>query len=100
MIEAPLDGQFGDLDTVRLLLAAKADVNRMDGRFGGPLHHAIKVRRIDIVKVLLQAGADKHAKTGEPDAKSAVEYAHQLASQDPSWVPIRCLVDYHMQVWP
>jgi len=90
----------GDVEAVRLLLAAGADVNKMDCQFGGPLHYAIKSGCIDLVKVLLDAGADKHATTNEPGALSALEYTRVRSVQNPEWMVILHLVEYHTQIWP
>merc|ERR1711998_126364 len=85
----------GDLEAVRFLLAAGADVNKMDTHFGGPLHQAIKSERVDLVKVLLDAGADKHARVSEVDAISALQYAQLRSTKDPRFRVIRSLVEYH-----
>ncbi len=52
----------GDVETVRLLVEAGADVNAAEG-FGGntPLHEAVKKGDVEIVKILVAAGADVNA---------------------------------------
>jgi len=90
----------GDVEAVRLLLAAGANVNQLDSLFGGPLHYAIKSGCVDLVKVLLDAGADKHIQTNEPHSLSALEYARLRSVQDPNWTVIRYLVEYHSQTYP
>ena len=52
----------GDVEMVRLLVEAGADVNAAEG-FGGntPLHEAVKKDDVEIVKILVAAGADVHA---------------------------------------
>ena len=47
---------------VRLLVEAGADINAAEG-FGGntPLHEAVKKGDVEIVKILVAAGADVHA---------------------------------------
>ena len=92
--------EAGDTEAVRMLLAAGADVNRLNGMFGGPLHFAIKNNRIDLVKILLDAGADKHAKVKDPQAMSALEYARWRGTQQPESQTVCHLVEYHSQVWP
>ena len=92
--------EAGDTEAVRMLLAAGADVNRLNGMFGGPLHYAIKNNRIDLVKILLDSGADKDAKVNEAQAMSGLEYARWRASQQPESETVYHLVEYHTQVWP
>ena len=41
------------------MLAAGANVNVLNEQFGGPLHFAVQAGDIQIVKMLLDAGADK-----------------------------------------
>ena len=47
----------GDLARVRQLLAAKYPVNRFDGLGKTPLHYAVAGEHLDMVEVLLRAGA-------------------------------------------
>ncbi|MDE0200553.1 MAG: ankyrin repeat domain-containing protein [Caldilineaceae bacterium] len=53
----------GDVEMVRLLVEAGADINAAEG-FGGntPLHEAVKKGDLEIVKILVAAGADVEAK--------------------------------------
>ncbi len=53
----------GDVEMVRLLVEAGADVNAAEG-FGGntPLHEAVEKGDVEIVKILVAAGADVEAK--------------------------------------
>ena len=92
--------EAGDTEAVRLLIAAGANVNKLNTTFGGALHYAIKNSRIDLVKILLDAGADKNAKVDEPNAMSALEYARKKATQEPEAESIYHLVEYHTAVWP
>ena len=52
----------GDVETVRLLVEAGADVNAAEG-FGGntPLHEAVEGGNAEIVQILVEAGADIEA---------------------------------------
>ena len=52
----------GDVETVRLLVEAGADVNAAEG-FGGntPLHEAVEEGNAEIVQILVDAGADIEA---------------------------------------
>jgi ankyrin repeat protein len=64
----------GNLDAVRMLLAHGADPNEAGAQRIAPLLFAIRGRRAPpIVKALLDAGADPHART--PDGQSAYAYA-------------------------
>lgn len=91
--------EAGDVEAVRMLIAAGADVNKLNTQFGGALHYAIKNGRIDLVKILLDAGAAKNTKTDEPHAQTALEYAHFRAA-DPEYQNIYNLVNYYSCVWP
>lgn len=59
---------------MRLLLEHGADANQPGAQRVAPLLFAIRLRRsVEIVKVLLDRGADPHART--PDGQSAYKYA-------------------------
>jgi ankyrin repeat protein len=57
--------KLGDLATVKLLLAAGADVKARDAKGSAPLHRAVYIRPADrmvaMVDLLLQAGAEANA---------------------------------------
>jgi len=89
----------GDTEAVRLLLAAGANVNKLNSTFGGPLHFAVKTNNMEIAKVLLDAGADKHAKTDEAGSLSAIEFSRKRANEDGRWDVMASLVEYHTYVW-
>jgi ammonium transporter Rh len=50
----------GDLESVRRLLNNKVDPNCCDYDRRTPLHLAVDIKNVDIVKLLLKSGADKH----------------------------------------
>ena len=43
------------------MLAAGADVNVLNEQFGGPLHYAVQAGDLQMIKVLLDAGADRYS---------------------------------------
>ena len=65
----------GNIDGVRALIAAGADVNNADVNFHRPLHHAVlsSSPRADVVKALLAAGARRTEK--DRFGKTALDYA-------------------------
>eukprot|EP00656_Telonema_subtile_P049526 TRINITY_DN6179_c0_g2_i1.p1 TRINITY_DN6179_c0_g2~~TRINITY_DN6179_c0_g2_i1.p1 ORF type:complete len:331 (-),score=59.82 TRINITY_DN6179_c0_g2_i1:974-1966(-) len=87
--------EAGSLPAVRFLIAAGADVNRLNEQFGGPLHFAVQNGDVHMCKVLLDSGADKNSKTTEAHALSALEYAASLAATDPSRRHVQSLIQYH-----
>ena len=56
---------------VALLLDSKAEVNVGDNKGYGPLHYAVGVASEEIVRLLLDAGADRHAPALNGDTPSA-----------------------------
>lgn len=48
----------GDIELVKDLLTKKVDINEVDMSGSTPLHHAVWYGRFDIIKLLLEAGAD------------------------------------------
>ncbi|KAL4918717.1 ankyrin repeat-containing domain protein [Aspergillus aurantiobrunneus] len=48
----------GSVETVRVLVAARADVNEVDYHHGTPLFYAVRSGNLAVVKVLVEAGAD------------------------------------------
>jgi ankyrin repeat protein len=59
---------WGDLDAVKLLIAAGADVNMPGERSETPLHHAIRMSEFSIARILVAAGADCEARDAEGKA--------------------------------
>jgi len=54
------------MDMVRLLLSRGANKNRLASLSGGPLHVAVSVGgAVDIVRVLVKAGADVHLRNNQ-----------------------------------
>ena len=53
----------GQADTVKYLLKHKADPNMTDNMKWTPLHHAVSSGGLSVAKLLVEAGADIHAKT-------------------------------------
>jgi len=54
------------MDMVRLLLSRGANKNRLASLSGGPLHLAVSVGgAVDIVRVLVKAGADVHLRNNQ-----------------------------------
>lgn len=48
----------GDIELVKSLLTKKVNINEADMSGSTPLHHAVWYGRFDIIKLLLEAGAD------------------------------------------
>jgi ankyrin repeat protein len=69
----PLSAALGNKEIFQALLDAKADPNAKNGSGETPLAEAIYNDQIDLVKMLLAAGAD--TKQAGPDGKTALEYA-------------------------
>jgi len=91
--------EAGSLPAVRYLIAAGADVNTLNEHFGGPLHFAVQNHDIQMCKVLLEAGANRDAKTDEPGALSALELAESIAADDEQHKPLKSLIEYYNSVW-
>ena len=53
----------GQADTVKYLLKHNADPNMTDNMKWTPLHHAVSSGGLSVAKLLVEAGADIHAKT-------------------------------------
>src|SRR4051812_22555510 len=53
----------GDAETVKSLLAKKADVNAPDADSSTPLHWAVEKNNLDIANTLIAAGANVNATT-------------------------------------
>jgi ankyrin repeat protein len=68
------------LGTARLLIEREADVNAAPARLKPPLHLACAKGNLDLVQVLLDAGADVYAKsyTGETVQQCAIEGGNTL----------------------
>eukprot|EP00658_Telonema_sp_P-2_P001294 TRINITY_DN10489_c0_g1_i2.p1 TRINITY_DN10489_c0_g1~~TRINITY_DN10489_c0_g1_i2.p1 ORF type:complete len:333 (+),score=79.40 TRINITY_DN10489_c0_g1_i2:172-1170(+) len=93
--------EAGSIEATRFLIAAGADVNCLNGKLGGPLHFAVQQGNIAMCKVLLDAGADRHAKTAEPDSQSALELAKGMADSEepgPDARDIQRLIEYYNSV--
>lgn len=68
---------------VKMLVAYKADVNAKTKQRGyNALHYAVKLKRRDLIKVLLQAGANALAKSTD-DFKTPYEMALDVAQEEP-----------------
>lgn len=70
-----------NLELTRILLAANAQVNAQNGSVNYPLHSAIghsKTERIDLIALLMQAGADQRLKgwLGESALHAAIRRGH------------------------
>ena len=63
---------WGNVNAVRLLIEAGADVNVCCERNTTPLHHAVLMRQFAIAKMLIAAGADCAARDDE--GKSPKDY--------------------------
>jgi len=56
---------WGDLDAVKLLVQAGADINAVQEFGDTPLHAAIEGGKFDIARYLIKLGADQTAKNDE-----------------------------------
>jgi ankyrin repeat protein len=69
----------GDAAKVRRLVAAGADVDEPWGEFGwAPLHYAARCGHVDVIKVLMELGADKEPLTtdGATPLNHAAQHGH------------------------
>ncbi len=75
--------------TVAVLLAAGADVNAICFDWPGPqydytpLQFAVESRNLQIVKMLVEHGADMNIK--ESDGRTALEIAYEFKKMGPQW---------------
>jgi len=69
----------GDLATVKKFIEYGADVNEVSNGLT-PLMFAARYNKVDIIKFLLENGADKNAKDGR--GNSALKYAEFSKSQE------------------
>ncbi|OGW35658.1 MAG: hypothetical protein A2X58_14065 [Nitrospirae bacterium GWC2_56_14] len=68
----PWAAGHGEAESVRALVRRKVDLNAMNLRYHFALDEAVKAERTDIVRILLQAGADPNRKTAYPVLINAV----------------------------
>lgn len=69
----------GDLATVKKFIEYGADVNEISNGLT-PLMFAARYNKVDIIKFLLEKGADRNAKDGR--GNNALKYAEFSISQD------------------
>ncbi|KAJ3313307.1 hypothetical protein HDU76_002689 [Blyttiomyces sp. JEL0837] len=62
----------GDLEVAQALIAAKINVNSKGQNDWTPLHEAVSMRRAELVRVLLRAGADPEATNGAGESPRAL----------------------------
>lgn len=70
-------GHSGNLHTIKLLLARAADVSITNAGGEAPLHYGVKAGRVDIVELLLSAGADPR-QGADTDVGSPLVMAERL----------------------
>jgi uncharacterized protein len=72
-----------DLEGVRLLIAAGADVNAQGEMNETPLHIAVRQRNIPMMQLLLKAGArdDVRCEFGDTPRERAAEYGRDIEHQ-------------------
>lgn len=70
-------GHSGNLHTIKLLLARAADVSITNTGGEAPLHYGVKAGRVDIVELLLSAGADPR-QGADTDVGSPLVMAERL----------------------
>lgn len=74
--------QGGDIDTLKKELANKKDlVNAKDANGWQPLHEGARGGHVEVVRYLVENGADVNAKTGE-NGGTALYYAKQRFDED------------------
>ena len=93
------DGQLkkalkkGDIEGTKDLIARLFDVNCKDEGGRTPLHDAAYCRSEPLVKLLLELGADRRAKTGVGRTT-----LHLIAHSDTAWIPLKeSLIDLLLQ---
>ena len=60
-----ISARNGNADVTTMLIEQGADVNRLEGGGNSPLFWAVYYEHIDVVNILLRAGAEVHKKCGE-----------------------------------
>lgn len=63
----------GDVESMRILIAAKADINRPSRNGFSPLMGALARKQVEASKVLLSAGADRNCRAN--DGRSVLDLA-------------------------
>ncbi|PQE33805.1 ankyrin repeat protein [Rutstroemia sp. NJR-2017a WRK4] len=71
--------EFGNIDTVKVLLDNGANVNAQGGIQGNALNAAILARRMHIIQLLLDKGADVNARIGTHSIAQGVSDASALS---------------------
>jgi ankyrin repeat protein len=72
----------GDLQTIKLELAAHADVNATDRSGWSALMHAAQMGNLEAVRALVTAGADREAKN--KDGETALMIARKRQQGSPA----------------
>ena len=71
--------EAGQVDAVRLLLAAGAHVDAFEVLEGTPLTHAAAAGHADVVRLLLEAGADPNRAFLDPESQDCYEWGCSLS---------------------
>jgi ankyrin repeat protein len=87
-------GNPGDPDAFTTLIQAGADVNARTTRGGTPLPRAVDRNRVDIVRILVAAGADPTIAYTH-DGQTALDMARRKKSELAKWPANRPLPDYY-----
>ena len=58
----PQAAAAGDIEKIKSLIAAGADINEKDNNGNAPLHYAVLLANEDVIKLLIDSGADVNLK--------------------------------------
>lgn len=70
----------GNLEAIRLIVAAGADLKAKNDFGSTPLHGAILASNVDVAELLLDLGADIHS--SGPDSQSPLEFSRQWGERE------------------